>query len=234
MVVDRQQRIHRARNRDQRLLDIAGRGKGGHVRADVGERASLRVVVGASATHVGVVRRVEPLLPLALRHFPERVRIISPHGLRCRADRDARRHDVGRIAGGDDVLGCGARRIERGRDVVRPVEDRRRQIGEDVGRFLVDERAFPVDAAIEHLGRRLERTADLIAAVRRPHRVGVFRRLAVRRLHAFLGNFTGRDHVLDPAREGLPRTVVVEIHERRRTGIESAGRWIAPPSRVEG
>jgi hypothetical protein len=44
MVVDRQQRVHRAGDGDQRLLDVARRGEIGHVRADVGERAPLRVL----------------------------------------------------------------------------------------------------------------------------------------------------------------------------------------------
>ena len=48
----------------------------------------------------------------------------------------------------------------------------------------VDERAFPVDAAVEELRRYLDGAAHLVAAVRGADRVGVARRRAVGRLDA--------------------------------------------------
>ena len=67
--------------------------------------------------------------------------------------------------------------------------------------MLVDERAFPVDAAVEELRRDLDRAAHLVAAVRGPHRVGEARRMAVGRLHAVARKFRRLDHEFSPARE---------------------------------
>ena len=54
-------------------------------------------------------------------------------------------------------------------------------IGEQIGRGLVDERAFPIDAAVKQLRRLFQRTAHLIAAVGGAYGVGVPRRAAVSR-----------------------------------------------------
>ena len=132
MVIDRQQRIHRAGDRDQRLLDVAGRGEVGHVRADVRERAPLRVVVGSRCRS----RRCctpgsSRFCHWHSRHFPERVRVVSPRERDVKPAGIAGNTMSGGVARRDDVLRRGAGRIER-RAVVGPVEDGGRQIGEDV------------------------------------------------------------------------------------------------------
>ena len=80
--------------------------------------------------------------------------------------------------------------------------------------MLVDEGAFPVDAAVEELRRDLDRAAHLVAAVRGPHRVSEAWRRAVGRLHAVAREFRRLDHEIGPARERLAGIVVVEMHEQ--------------------
>src|SRR5262249_51696444 len=145
---------------------------------------------------VGVVGWIEPLLPLALRHLPELRVVITPK--RCRA-----RYDVGRIARGLDVQGRGARGVEARGGVIWEIQDRRWQVGEEVRRVLVNERAFPVDAAIEELWCDLDGAAHLVAAVRCPNRVGEGRPTAVGSLHAVARKFRPLDHEFGPARELL-------------------------------
>ena len=63
--VDRQQRIHRASDCDQRLSDVAGCRDCGDIGADIRGRQAVDIAVGSGARSVGVIARVEPLLPLA-------------------------------------------------------------------------------------------------------------------------------------------------------------------------
>ena len=101
---DRQQCVHRARDRDERPLDLAGRR---HCRDLRGNRRILRhareIVIAAGSRDVvrsaGIRHpcRVEALLPLTLRDFPELRPIQSP-------ERRGPADDVGRIAGGPNGL----------------------------------------------------------------------------------------------------------------------------------
>ncbi len=220
MVVDGQQRVHRAGHGDQRALDAARRGERRHLRAQVGGRQPRDVVVGTGARAVGVVRRIEPLLPLALRHFPELRPVAGPKGSLGAGD------DVWRVAGGADVLRGGAVGVEAGGRVVVVVEDRGRQVGEQVGRVLVDEGAFPVDAAVEQLGRGLDGAAHLVAAVGRAHGVDEARRAAVVGDHALAREARGLDHGFGPARELLVGAVVVEVHEGGRHRVQPAAQRV--------
>jgi len=63
--VDRQQRIHRAGDCDQRLSDVVGRRDCGDIGTDIRSRQAVDIAVGSRARSVGVIARVEPLLPLA-------------------------------------------------------------------------------------------------------------------------------------------------------------------------
>jgi len=63
--VDRQQRIRRAGDCDQRLSDVAGCRDCGDIGADIRDRQAVDIAVGSGARSVGVIARVEPLLPLA-------------------------------------------------------------------------------------------------------------------------------------------------------------------------
>ncbi len=215
-MVDRQQAVHRAGHRDQRTLDAPGRLERGDVRADVGGRQPRHVVVGAGARAVGVVGRVEPLLPLALRHFPELGPVARPQRRGGAVD------DVGRIAGRADVLRGGAVRIESARGVVGEVEHASRQVGQQVRGMRVDEGAFPVDAAVEQLRRGLHRAAHLVAAVGRAHRVREARQAPVVGDQALARKLRRPEHVFGPARELLVGAVVVEVDEHRRHRVEPA------------
>ncbi len=92
--------------------------------------------------------------------------------------------------------------------------------------MLVDESAFPVDAAVEELRRALDGAAHLIAAVRRADRVGMARRTPVARPDAVAGQLRGLDHEMRPAREGLAGIVVVEMHVHREVRVQAAGERI--------
>src|SRR5262249_35099930 len=63
--VDRQQSVPRARDCDQRLSDVPGRRYCGDNGADIPGRQTGGIAVGSCARSVGVIARVEPLLPLA-------------------------------------------------------------------------------------------------------------------------------------------------------------------------
>jgi len=63
--VDRQQRVHCAGDCDQRFSDVAGRRNCGDIVADIRGRQAVDIAVGSGARSVGVIARVEPLLPLA-------------------------------------------------------------------------------------------------------------------------------------------------------------------------
>src|SRR5271165_138289 len=63
--VDRQQRVQRPGHRDQRLSDVAGRRDRGKLGSDIRGRKPVDVAIGSRARYVGVVVRIEPLLPLA-------------------------------------------------------------------------------------------------------------------------------------------------------------------------
>ncbi len=133
---------------------------------------------------------------------------------------------VGRVARGLDVLRGQAARIEARGQVGRPVRDRGRQVDEDVRAARIDERALPVDAAVEQIGRLLHRAPDLVAAVRRADRVGAARRLVVAHLHRVLGQPGRGQHVLGPLRERLGRVVVEEVDPDARCRVQPAGQRV--------
>src|SRR5205809_7830550 len=94
--------------------------------------------------------------------------------------------------------------------------------------MLVDEGAFPIDAAVEELRRQLDRAAHLVAAVRGAHRIREARRTAVARLDAVTRELRRLDHEFGPARERLARIVVIEMRVQGRSRVEPA------PKRVRG
>ena len=218
-MVDGQQRVHGSGNGDKRPANLSRIREGSHLGADVGLRETADVVIRAHSAAVRVVRRVEPLLPLAGRDFPEGVRVGRPE--RSRAS-----HDIGRVARGHDVLRRGAVGIEARRNVVREVEHCGRQVGEEVRGVLVDKGPFPIHAAVEELRRGLDRPAHLVAAIRRADRVDIARGLTIAGLRAFARQLSCSHHELGPTRERLALFVVIKAHKERRSRVKSAGKRV--------
>src|SRR5215831_5009024 len=69
--LDRQKPVHRSGNGDQRSSNAACNLERGELLGHVSLLAALEVVVVVGAGTIGVVGRVQSLLPLAHRHFPE-------------------------------------------------------------------------------------------------------------------------------------------------------------------
>ncbi len=123
--------------------------------------------------------------------------------------------------------------FESGRDVCGEVADRGRQRAEEVVRARVDERAFPVDATVEEVGRLLDGAADLVTAVRGAHSVGVARVVLVASLDAVARQFRGLNDALLPLGEGLGGIVVIEMDPHRRRGVQPASERVGRRSRAD-
>src|SRR5271157_2055457 len=104
LVLDGQQGVHSASYRDQGFLDLAGGLNRPH--AGVNTRnifCAIEIVIVPESSDIGLIGRIEPLLPLTRGHLPEGSPIVQPQRS-GHVPGSIAKDDVGRITSLPDIL----------------------------------------------------------------------------------------------------------------------------------
>src|SRR5271157_3964394 len=183
LVLDRQQGVHSASYRDEGLLDLAGGLN--RLYAGVNTRnifCAIEIVIVPESSDIGLIGRIEPLLPLTRGHLPEGSPVVEPQRS-GHVPGSIAKDDVGRIASVQDILCSLTVGVERSWPKISCIGQKVRDGGwetdQNVGPGGINKGAFPIHAAVEQVGSLLDRPTNLVAAVRGAHGVGIADRLMI-------------------------------------------------------
>src|SRR5271157_103266 len=169
------------------------------------------------SSDIGLIGRVEPLLPLTRGHLPEGSPVVQPQRS-CYVPCSVAKDDVGRITSLPDMLCSLTGGVERSwpkiSGIGEKVRDGGRETDQNVGPVGIDKGAFPIHAAVEQVGSFLDRAPNLVAAVRGAHGIGEADRMVVMGLRGTLSQLGALKHVIRPLGKRLARVVVEEMDKR--------------------
>src|SRR5271157_1612825 len=218
LVLDRQQGVHSAGYRDQGFLDLAGGLNRLHAGVNTRNIFFARdIVIVPESSDIGLIGRIESLLPLTRGHLPEGSPVVQPQRS-CYVPCSVAKDDVGWITSVQDILCSLTGGVERSWPKIscigQKVRDGGRETNQNVGPVGIDKGAFPIHAAVEQVGSLLDGAPNLVAAVGGTHGIGVADRMMVICLGSTLSQLGALKHVIRPLGKRLTRVVVEEVDIR--------------------